>query len=123
MANIIEKHDEFTVTCSPFANSDIGQGFMDAQGTRGLEQYSHTFEKYLSDKEGGKKASEEEKLIRERAKKANRIYKQVCEDLQMDACFFSNFGEWSEYVEGKMSEAEFHGHAMTRAQQMRAEQN
>jgi len=123
MANIIGKHDEFTVTCSPFAGGNIDQGLIAGQGAGGFEQYSHTFGKFLSDKEGGKKSSEEEKLMRERAKKANRIYKQVCEDLQMDACFFSNFGEWSQYVEGKMNDAEFHGHAITRAQQMRVEQN
>jgi len=123
MANIIEKHDKFSVACSPFASSDINPGLAAGQGAGSLEQYSHTFGEYFSDKVGEKKSSEEEKLIRERAKKANRIYKQVCEDLQMEACFFSNFGEWSEYVAGKMSDAEFQGHALTRAQQMKVEQN
>ena len=123
MANKFEK-DEFRVTCSPFAAGDMGQNPMDEQARRSFElQYSQTFGKYLSDKDGGKKFSEEERLRRERAKKANRIYKQVCEDLQLNACFFSNFGEWSEYVEGKMSDAEFHGHAIERAQQMMADQN
>ena len=86
-------------------------------------QYSQTFGKHLSDKDGGEKFSEEEKLRRERAKKANRIYRKVCEDLNMDACFFSNFGEWSDYVEGKMSDAEFHGYTTSQAQQMKADQN
>ena len=88
-----------------------------------MEQYSQTFGKYLSEKDGEKKFTEEERLRRERAKKANRIYKQVCEDLQLNACFFNNFGDWSEYVEGKMSDAEFQGHAITRAQKMMANQN
>jgi hypothetical protein len=123
MANIIGKKDNFTVTCSPFAGGDIGQSLVAGQGAGGLEQFSHTFGKFPSDKEGDKKSSEEEKLMRERAKKANKIYKQVCEDLQMGACFFSNFGEWSQYVEGKMSDAEFHGHVVTRAQEMMVEQN
>jgi len=122
MTTILEK-DEFTAACSPFAGGYVGQNPMDESAARGLEQYSNTFGKYLSDKDGSKKYSEEEKLRRERAKKANRIYKQVCEDLQLNACFFSNFGEWSEYVEGKMSDAEFHGHAVTRAQQMMADEN
>ncbi len=123
MANIIEKDDKM-VTCSPFAGGEMGPNPMDEQAARGFEQqYSQTFGKYLSDKDGGKKFSEEDRLMRERAKRANRIYKQVCEDLQLDACFFSNFGEWSEYVEGKMSDAEFHGHAITRAQQMMPDQN
>jgi hypothetical protein len=122
MASKFEK-DGFTVTCSPFASGDMGQNPMDEQATRGFEQYSHAFGKYLSDKDGGKKFSEKERMMRERAKKANRIYKQVCEDLELNACFFSNFGAWSEYVEGKMSDAEFQGHAITQAQQMMADQN
>ena len=121
MVNKFEK-DEFEVTCSPFTGGDMGQNPMDEQAGRSFEQYSQIFGKYLSDKEGEKNFSEEERLRRERAKKANRIYKQVCEDL-LDACFFNNFGDWSEYVDGRMSDAEFHGHAMTRAQQMMADQN
>jgi|SRR5208283_255044 len=123
MANKFEK-DESRVTCSPFATGDMGQNPMDEQARRSFElQHSQAFGKYLSDKDGGEKFSEEERMRRERAKKANRIYKKVCEDLHMNACFFNNFGEWSKYVEGKMSDAEFHGHAIARAQQMKADQN
>ncbi len=123
MANKFEKN-ESRVTCSPFAGGDMGQNSTDEQARRSFElQYSQTFGKHLSDKDRGEKFSEEKRLMRERAKKANKIYRKVCEDLQMGACFFSNFGEWSEYVEGKMSDAEFHGHATVRAQQMQADQN
>jgi len=116
--------DEPRVTCSPFAGGDMGQNPMDEQARRSSElYYSQTFGKHLSDKDGGEKFSEEKRQMRERAKKANRIYRKVCEDLDMGACFFSNFGEWSEYVEGRMSDAEFHGHATVRAQQMKADQN
>ncbi|MFZ0932050.1 MAG: hypothetical protein WAN11_25850 [Syntrophobacteraceae bacterium] len=122
MANKFEK-DEFEATCSQFVSGDMGQNPLDEQARRGFEQYSQTFGKYLSGKEGEKNFSEEEKLRRERAKKANRIYKQVCEDLHLSAFFFNNFGDWSEYVDGRMGDAEFYGHAMTRAQQMMADQN
>ena len=123
MANKFEK-DEPRVSCSPFAGGDMGQNPMDEQTRRSFElQYSQTFGKHLSDKERGEKFSEEERLRRERAKKANRIYKTVCEDLNMPACFFNNFGEWSDYVGGKMSDDEFYSHAIVRAQQMKADQN
>ncbi|SPF35272.1 conserved hypothetical protein [Syntrophobacter sp. SbD1] len=115
--------DEFEATCSQFASGDMGQNPLDEQAKRSFEQYSKTFGKYLSDKEGEKKFSNEETLRRERAKKANRIYKQVCEDLRLSAFFFNNFGDWSEYIDGRMDDAEFYGHAMTRAQQMMADQN
>jgi len=122
MASKFEK-DEFEATCSQFAGDYMGQNPLDEQATRSFEQYSQTFGKYLSGKEGEKNFSEEEKLRRERAKKANRIYKQVCEDLHLNAFFFNNFGDWSEYVDGRMGDVEFYGHAMTRAQQMMADQN
>ena len=113
-----------TVACSPFLAGDgMGRNPMDEQAKGSLEQYSQTFGKYLSEKDGEKKFTEEERQRRERAKKANRIYKQVCEDLQLSACFFNNFGDWSEYVEGRMSDDEFQGHAITRAQKMMANQN
>ena len=124
MAKKLEK-DEFAVTCSPHpGNGGMGQNPIEEQAKRGFEQqYSQTFGKYLSEKDGEKKFSEEERLRRERAKKANRIYKRVCEDLHLNACFFNNFGDWSEYVEGKMSDTEFHGHVITRAQKMMADEN
>ncbi len=123
MAKKLEK-DELTVACSPFLAGDgMGRNPMDEQAKGSLEQYSQTFGKYLSEKDGEKKFTEEERQRRERAKKANRIYKQVCEDLQLSACFFNNFGDWSEYVDGRMSDAEFQGHAITRAQKMMASQN
>ena len=109
-----------SVTCSPFAGGDMGQGPFDEQARRGLEQYSHSFGKYL-DKDDREQYSEEEKNRKDRAKKANKIYKQVCEELRLKACFFSNFGDWSEYVEGKMSDDEFQSHAVTKGQQMMEE--
>lgn len=119
MSNRLEK-GEHNVTCSPFIDGGIDQSSFDEQARRGLEQYSQTFGKYLSDKDGAK-ISDDEKMRRDRAKKANKIYKQVCEDLRLKACFFSNFGDWSDYIEGKMSDAEFESHAQDRAQQMMAD--
>lgn len=122
MANKFEKH-EFEATFSQFASGGMSQNPLDEQATESFEQYSQIFGKYLSDKEEEKNFSEEEKLRRERAKKANGIYKQVCKDLSLSAFFFNNFGDWSEYVDGKMGDAEFYGHAITRAQKMMADEN
>lgn len=108
---------------SPFGESGMGRqvpSFDDAN--RGFEQYSQTFGKYSDDKDG-KQFSREDKERRERAKRANRIYKQACEDIGLKACFFSNFGEWSEYVDGRMSDDEFQSHAVSRAQQMITPEN
>lgn len=122
MNNALRKSNS-TVTASPFAGGYMGQNPMDQRAAENLGQQAHTFGNSFPDKYGDKKHSEEDKLMRQRAKKANRIYKQVCEDLQLDACFFSNFGEWREYVEGRMSDDEFHGRALTLAQNMEAALN
>jgi hypothetical protein len=120
MAAEIENDKEIL---SPFGESGMGQQVPSLEDAgRGFEQYSQTFGKYIGDRDG-KQFSHEEKEKRDRAKKANRIYKQVCEDIGLKACFFSNFGEWSEYIDGRMSDDEFQSHAVSRAQQMIAADN
>lgn len=106
---------------SPFGDSGWGQAPLDDQANRGFGQYSQTFGKYLTDKGGEKNHSEEEKQRRDRAKRANKIYKKVCEDIGLKACFFSNFGDWSEYIDGRMSDAEFQTNAVEKAREMMAE--
>ncbi|MFZ2445741.1 MAG: hypothetical protein WAW37_05250 [Syntrophobacteraceae bacterium] len=109
--------------CSPLITGGVGQGSYDEQAKRGFEQYSQTFGKFLTAKEEGNEFSEQEQQKRDRAKKANKIYKRACEDVGLKACFFNNFGDWSEYIDGRMSDAEFHTNAVERARQMVAESN
>jgi len=104
-------------------NPGFGQGPYDEQARIGLEQYSQTFSKLIAGKVEGKEYSEQEKQRRDRAKKANKIYKGVCEDIGLKACFFSNFGDWTEYIDGKMSDAEFRMNAVEKARQMAAADN
>ena len=61
MANKFEK-DEFEATFLQLASGDMGQNPLNEQAQRSFEQYAQTFGKYLSDKEGEKNFSEEEKL-------------------------------------------------------------
>ncbi|MDR3568729.1 MAG: hypothetical protein P4L43_11945 [Syntrophobacteraceae bacterium] len=104
---------------TPFADGFMGQN-PDQRNGENIGQFSRNFGEGLAKE---KEFSEEEKLVRQRAKKAGRIYRKVCEDLRLDACFFSNFVEWTEYVEGRMSDDEFHGRALMVAQKMRAALN
>lgn len=121
MAEQPENNAVDRMTLSPFFGGEMSQDSLDEQSRRSLEQYSQTFGKYSKD--GHREFSEEEKQKRDRAKKANKIYKQVCEDIGLKACFFSNFGVWSEYIDGKMSDAEFQMNAVERAREMVAESN
>ena len=122
MKNIHRKYDSMPAS-SPFIGGYTGQNPVDRQTAENIGQYSVHFDDGFPDSDGDRKFSEEDKLMRQRARKANRIYRQVCEDLQLDACFFGNFGEWSEYVEGRMSDDEFHGCAVNLAHNMLAALN
>ncbi|MGC8490722.1 MAG: hypothetical protein ACP5SH_03180 [Syntrophobacteraceae bacterium] len=122
MANEHRRSDH-TVTASPLAGGFMGQNPVDQRTAENFGQRAQTFGNGFPDKYGEKKFSKDEEQVRERARKANRIYKQVCEDLQLNACFFSNFGEWKEYVEGRMSDDEFQDRTTTLAQTMTAELN
>ena len=108
--------DNSTTTTS-FSAGYTGQNPVGPQSPEDFGRYSPSFGEPVSK---DKKFSEEENLVRQRARKAGRIYRQVCEDFQLGACFFSNFGEWTEYVEGRMSDEEFHGRTVTLAQTMMA---
>jgi hypothetical protein len=107
-------------TASPYAGGYLGPNPIEQQAPGNFGQNSQIPGDSMPK---DKKFSEEEKQVRERARKAGRIYRQVCEDLRLDACFFSNFGEWTEYVEGRMSDDEFHGRAVSLAHRMMAEAN
>ncbi len=97
-----------------FGSRDLGRFDSPPQ----QEVYSRSFGKYLAQEGKDSKFSGEEKERRERARRANRIYRQVCVDAGLKSCFFSNFGTWSDFVAGKMSEAEFHDQTLHDAEQM-----
>lgn len=106
---------------SPFSRGPMGEGPIGEHAGTGFEQYSQTFGNLRKDE--GKEFSEQEKERRGRAKKAYRIYKRVCEDVGLKLCFFSNFGDWAEYVDGRMSDAQFRMNTVERAKQMMASEN
>ncbi len=106
----------------PADGGGMGRETFDEQARRSFEQYSQTFGKYMVHKEE-RDFSDREKQKRDRAKKANKIYKGVCEDVGLKSCFFNNFGDWAEYVDGKMSDADFRTNAFVQARQMKAEDN
>jgi hypothetical protein len=50
---------------------------------------------------------EGEEETKKRAKQANKIYRMMCREAGLMVCFFHDFTSWSEYVEGKIDDAEF----------------
>ncbi len=107
---------------SPPGFGPMGESPFDEQARRGFEQYSQPFGSPRAGRDDeGKEFSKQEKERRDRAKKANKIYRRVCEDVGLKACFFSNFGDWAEYVEGKISDTQFRMNTEERARQMMAD--
>ena len=65
-----------------------------------------------------RKLSDAEVAERNRARRANKIYRQVCSEKGLELCFFHNFSVWSDYVNGKMSDSEFYERSESAAREM-----
>ena len=102
----------------PGAQPHYGGGGQAEQPGGGFEQYPAMLNPFTAPRRENRDFSNEERDRRERAKKANSIFRQACSSAGLKSCFFSDFAVWSEYVEGNMSDADFHVHAETRARQM-----
>jgi len=104
-----------------FVDGKINENQLNDRAKAELEQFSGTFGKYLVVDEGENKVSGEEAEKRDRAKQAVKIYRQACNEAGMSFCFFHNFGTWSEYVRGNMSESEFYEKAKVELEKMTSE--
>jgi hypothetical protein len=71
-----------------------------------LAEFTKSFGKYLViEKEDPTPSENGEK--KERVKRANRIYRKLCDATGLTFCFLNGFGAWSDFVDGKISEVEF----------------
>ncbi|WP_041440620.1 hypothetical protein [Syntrophobacter fumaroxidans] len=102
-----------------FPNREIGQ----LNDAAGRSVYAESFGKYLRTEKEEPKFSREEREKREKARRANEIYRRACSDTGLKKCFFSDFGDWSDFVTGKISEAEFVERTETTARAMALENN
>ena len=101
-----------------FVDEKIGESQLTERARNELDQFSKTFGKYLVVEREDPKPVEEETEKKERAKQANKIYKSVCNDTGLTACFFNNFSTWSEYVKGNIDESEFYEKAKEEVEKM-----
>jgi len=90
-----------------FVDGKINEKQLEVEAGIELDQHSKTFGKYLVMEKVEPRDNQDEPK-KKRARQANQIYKKVCEDRDVNLCFFSNFATWSEYVEGRMSDGEFY---------------
>lgn len=103
---------------APFPEGPAGAPQMDDQARGELQNLSGGIGNIVPESGGAHKPSEEETAERDRARRANKIYRQVCNDRRMTPCFFNNFRTWSDYVKGKISDTEFYEQSENAAQKM-----
>lgn len=93
-----------------------------AEKARGeIEELAQSFGKYLVLKKEDSRPSEEEAEGRQRARQASRIYKEICREAGVTVCFFHDFLSWSDFVEGRIDEAEFYNRVRREVKNMSVE--
>jgi hypothetical protein len=102
-----------------YVRGDMEEPELTKQVKAEIEDLAKTFGKYVIIKEEEPSSVREYPTQRERARLANKIYKKVCGEIGLTLCFFSNFSTWSDYVKGRISEAEFYERAKAEAEKMR----
>lgn len=107
---------------SKFVDGKIDEAKLEQEAKVELAEFSRNFGKYLViEKEDPETDKDDERKLR--AKRANSIYRKVCEDRKIGLCFFNNFGTWSDYVEGKISDAEFYEKANLEVDKIKLQQS
>lgn len=105
-----------------YVDGKITESQLSERAKTELQEISTSFGKYLVvAKEEEPEHYKEEQEKRERAKRANKIYRRVCQEAGVKVSFFRDFGSWSDYVEGKISETEFYEKAKSEVQLMLAQ--
>jgi len=105
-----------------YVDGKINESQLSERAKTELQELSSSFGKYLVvDKKDEPKHLKEEQEKRERARQANKIYRRVCDETGVKISFFQDFGSWSDYVEGKISETEFYEKAKSEVRQMLAQ--
>ena len=108
---------------APFSGVPAGAPQMDDRTRGGMQNLSGGLGNMVPESGAESKLSEAEAAERDRARRANKIYKQVCNDRGMTLCFFNNFGTWSDFVNGRISDSEFYEQSESAARKMAGDVN
>jgi hypothetical protein len=104
-----------------YVDGRINESELNTEARSELHELSRSFGKYIVvDKTEERKQLKEEEEQRRRAKEANKIYRRVCSEVGFKISFFQDFSSWSDYVEGKITEAQFYERAKLEVTRMLA---
>lgn len=104
-----------------YVNGEIGETQFTEKVKTELEDFAKSFGKYMVVEKKDTTADKEEEDKKDRAKRANAIYKKVCEEAGLSLCFFNNFSTWSDYVKGQIDDSDFAQKAQQEVLKMEAE--
>jgi hypothetical protein len=105
-----------------FVEGRIDEGQLQAKAAVEMSEHAKTFGKYLVIQDQEPDVTDNDADKRERARLANKIYKQVCKEEGLTVCFFSDFSSWSEYVKGGMEDLELYGRAKAEVEKLASDQ-
>lgn len=88
-----------------YVEGEITEDTLADKAQRELAEFAKSFGKYLVIEKEDPSASDDA-AKKERVKRANRIYRKLCDATGLSFCFLNDFTTWSDYVEGKISELE-----------------
>jgi len=107
-----------------FLKGEITEDQLSDQAKEELAQLDQAFGKYLHDDDD--KSHPEPPAdgpLGEKAKIANKIYRQACVDSGTSPCFFKNFATWQQFVHGEIGESEFYERARGEISELKADKN
>ncbi|HQN19516.1 MAG TPA: hypothetical protein PKV86_10265 [Syntrophobacteraceae bacterium] len=100
-----------------YVAGDINEDTLTDKAQIELTEFAGSFGKYLViDREDPSSSDDTEK--KNRVKRANRIYRKLCDAAGLTFCFLSDFATWSDFVEGKISEEELTKKAKSEVEKM-----
>jgi hypothetical protein len=89
-----------------YVDGSINESVLTDKAQTELAEFAKSFGKYLViEKEDPTPPDDVDK--KDRVKRANKIYRTLCDAAGLTVCFFNSFSVWSDYVQGRMSEKDF----------------
>ena len=89
-----------------YVDGKVSETVLNEKAQTEITEFARSFGKYLViEKEDPTPSDDDDKKAR--AKRANRIYRKLCEAAGLTLCFLNSFATWSDFVEGRITEAEF----------------
>jgi hypothetical protein len=105
-----------------YVDGSINENVLEDKAQTELAEFAKSFGKYLVIEKEDPSPSEDAGK-KERVKRANKIYRTLCEATGLTFCFFNSFAVWSDYVQDKISETEFLEKAKMEVERMVKESN